>query len=262
MPRNNPIENVFNRFCKDLLGVQKQTTNIGVLLELGVTPMIIYAMKHCIKNYSRIVLLKEANNLVKNTTQNYQTNITSWFCMTKTCIEGTGVEPEVNAINKHILNRMCHIFHQEAFNDFTRDDSKLRTYGKLKRTIGIESYLLSRIKVDCRIAMSKLRISNHELMIEKGRHLKIEKTLRFCPFCPTYVESEKHFLLQCKAYTPIRDILMNNICNILPQFILLSEDEKFVSLLSEKVCIQIVAPYIHNAFQIRKYLNNNHKNSE
>ena len=32
IPKNNPNENVHMRFCKELLGVQKQTTNIGVLL--------------------------------------------------------------------------------------------------------------------------------------------------------------------------------------------------------------------------------------
>ena len=37
MPKNNP--NVHMSFCKDLLGVQKQTTNVGVLLELGEVPL-------------------------------------------------------------------------------------------------------------------------------------------------------------------------------------------------------------------------------
>ena len=54
MPKNNPIENVHIKFCKDILGVQKQTTNIGVLLELGEIPITIYAKKNCIKNYFRI----------------------------------------------------------------------------------------------------------------------------------------------------------------------------------------------------------------
>ena len=44
-PKNNPIENVHTRFCKELLGVQKQTTNIGVLMELGRVPIMIYAKK-------------------------------------------------------------------------------------------------------------------------------------------------------------------------------------------------------------------------
>ena len=45
MPTNNPVENVFTSFCKQLLGVQKQTSNIGVLLELGQTPLMILAQK-------------------------------------------------------------------------------------------------------------------------------------------------------------------------------------------------------------------------
>ena len=33
MPANNPIENMHMRFCKEILGVQRQTSNIGTLLE-------------------------------------------------------------------------------------------------------------------------------------------------------------------------------------------------------------------------------------
>ena len=50
IPDNNPIENVFSSFCKQLLGIQKQTTNIGVLLELGQVPLITLAHKNAIKN--------------------------------------------------------------------------------------------------------------------------------------------------------------------------------------------------------------------
>ena len=32
LPRNNPIENLHMKFCKEVLGVQRQTTNVGVLL--------------------------------------------------------------------------------------------------------------------------------------------------------------------------------------------------------------------------------------
>ena len=47
--------------CKDLLGVQKQTTNTGVLLELGKWPMSLNAKKICINNWERIAVLKQAN---------------------------------------------------------------------------------------------------------------------------------------------------------------------------------------------------------
>ena len=35
LPNNNPVENVHTMFCKHLLCVNKQTTNVGVWLELG-----------------------------------------------------------------------------------------------------------------------------------------------------------------------------------------------------------------------------------
>ena len=54
MPINNPIENTHMRFCKDLLGVQKQTSNKGFLLQLGRIPIMLYGKKNCIKNWSRI----------------------------------------------------------------------------------------------------------------------------------------------------------------------------------------------------------------
>ena len=35
MPQTNPIENFHMKVLKQILGIQKQTTNVGVLLELG-----------------------------------------------------------------------------------------------------------------------------------------------------------------------------------------------------------------------------------
>ena len=54
MPGNNPIETLFMSFCKQLLGVQKQTTNAGVLLELSQLPLLIRARKKAIKNWVRM----------------------------------------------------------------------------------------------------------------------------------------------------------------------------------------------------------------
>ena len=42
--------------CKQVLGVQKQTTNIGVLVELGRIHLSIWAMKFAVKNWERIRL--------------------------------------------------------------------------------------------------------------------------------------------------------------------------------------------------------------
>ena len=48
-----------------LLGVQKQTTNSGVLLKLGKWPMSLNAKKIYINNWERITVLKQANIVLK-----------------------------------------------------------------------------------------------------------------------------------------------------------------------------------------------------
>ena len=54
MPLNNPIENLFMSFSKQFLGVQKQTMNAGVLLELGLFPLKVLAKKRAVKNWVRM----------------------------------------------------------------------------------------------------------------------------------------------------------------------------------------------------------------
>ena len=110
-----------------------------------------------------------------------------------------------------VFKRMTDIFYQEAFTTINNEGSKLRTFGKLKTDIGRTKYLTQVKHIENRVALSKMRLSNHYLMIEKGRHLKIDKTERFCPFCPNHVETELHFLLQCKTFSPLRRILISEV---------------------------------------------------
>ena len=93
---------------------------------------------------------------------------------------------------------MKDVFHQHSLTDIQREDSKLSTYSLFKTIPGYEQYLTDIRTIQVRTALTKLRLSNHRLMIEKGRHSRIESKFRFCPFCPNEVEDEKHFLMKCK----------------------------------------------------------------
>ena len=91
LPRNNPIENVHMKFCKELLGVQKQTTNLGVLLELGREPIMNYAKKNCIKNWGRIHLEGKANKILLRSHHNAMTNSLKWNSSVKNCLDLMGI---------------------------------------------------------------------------------------------------------------------------------------------------------------------------
>ena len=107
---------------------------------------------------------------------------------------------------------------------------------------------------------TKFRLSNHVLLIEKGRHSNIDKSQRFCPFCPNTIETEHHFLLYCKTYTIGRDNLFGKLAHTVPQFNALSEKEKFAELMTNEAGIPKTADFISSSFDIREFLTNKHKN--
>ena len=186
----------------------------------------------------------------------------SWFDVTENSLDSTGIEKTDKMICKYVLQRLSDTFYQEAHLDMNRENSKLRTYRELKINLGMEKYLIYPINLKERIAFTKLRLSNHVLMIETGRHLKLEELQRCCPFCLNAIETEQHFLLDCKTYSSIREELFQEILPIYPSLNLLSDREKFITLMSNEMYIQQTARFTHKAFEIRSFLVNNPKNHE
>ena len=108
-----------------------------------------------------------------------------------------------------------------------------------------------------RIALTKLRLSNHILMIEKGRHQDIDKNLRFCPFCPRLVEDEQHFVTRCPQYRYIRSDLLRNATTIIPTIHNHCDDIKFVYLMSQTP--SLIAKFANKAFELREFLLEKHR---
>jgi hypothetical protein len=75
----------------------------------------------------------------------------------------------------------------------------------------VESYL-SISNFEYRKLITKLRISEHNLLIEKGRHLNIPRDQRVCSHCKC-IDDEKHFLLHCMINSELRSSSFVNILN-------------------------------------------------
>jgi hypothetical protein len=60
--------------------------------------------------------------------------------------------------------------------------------------------------------LTKLRISAHTLLIEKGRYHrpKISRNLRLCSSC-NKIEDEEHFMLYCNRYYSLHKSLFSNL---------------------------------------------------
>ena len=74
-------------------------------------------------------------------------------------------------------------------------NSKLRTYKQFKNTFALENYLIVTPNFENRKLIAKFRCSDHELMIEKGRHTKIDAEERLCYTC-----SERNWKMSCISY--------------------------------------------------------------
>ena len=232
------------KFLKELLGVHIKTTNTCVLLETGEVPLSLCAKKLCIKNWSRIKKDK-ANLPLIASIQESQNELLPWSELIKTeffSIGLGGLFSQVRTTKTNICEaysrRKLDIFYQTAFSQLNDQTSKLRTYGKIKKESGFENYL-NRIPVKDRTAFTKLRLSNHKLMIEKMRHQfpKPPEADRRCPFCPDLGEDE----------------------NTIPDYNTLSVIDKFRILMIESGIIKTTAKYIRTAFEVREFLTKPYK---
>ena len=68
----------------------------------------------------------------------------------------------------------------------------------------MEAYFTSIANCTNRKMLAKLRCSNHPLLIEVGRHPKMDVDTRKCNLCDR-IEDEIHFVTECKLYTETRD---------------------------------------------------------
>jgi hypothetical protein len=112
------------------------------------------------------------------------------------------------------------------------------------------------LKTENIIAYTSLRISSHQLAIERSRYSKsyIPREQRICVLCKNQaVEDENHFLMECNAYNEDRQKMMCQTQLVCPQFENLNDTNKFFYLMTAEGNIsQKVAKFCHVANEQRK----------
>lgn len=87
--------------------------------------------------------------------------------------------------------------------------TKLEFYEKVTNTYKMETYLKSDMNKKYKTALTQIRISAHELEIEKGRYIGKKREERICRKC-NVLEDEIHFLDNCQLYSTLRHKLQKN----------------------------------------------------
>ena len=166
----------------------------------------------------------------------------------------------LSAITDKLQNRYFDFWHKLLFNDNrVIGGNKLRTYRKIKTDFKREQYLYADIDKKSLSNFIKIRVSNCNLNIEKGRYLKIPVEQRICQLCHMDVEDEFHFLMKCDNLINERVTLFRNISDIVPSFTTMSDEEKFMFLLTSHdldIC-KVVILGVSNMYLVNQSMKQN-----
>ena len=247
-----PIEKCHSQFLKRVLGVNRSTTNVMVRSELGRHSLQERITKRNLK-YIQYVAGKDAHSLVWHalnyelTQIDHRKTIFSLFqrhekelfssCLTDPQVSCEGHATLVEKV-KSIEEDKLHSSVKNCFDSLWKNEltsfPKADSFRKFKQNVKFEKYLEDiRIRKH-RVSLTKLRLSDHCLMIERGRYSRpiVPREERFCPHCPMKLEDEEHFLTQCSAYD--RTSLYSQLTDACPQFGHLDHHNKFIFLLSQE----------------------------
>ena len=256
------IEKVQIKFCKQYCNLSQNTSDILALGECGRLPLCITYIPNCIKFWLRILRMenhrypKQCYNMLK---QLDEAGRRTWASNIKELLFTYGfgyvwIAQEVGNESNFIQlfkTRIKDCFLQR-WSSSLDNSSKALHYKHFKSHLYSEPYLDIDLSYTLRKTLSNFRCSSHALMIEKGRHLSIDRDLRFCPLCIKnniyVVEDEFHFFFECNEYEIFRQTFFK------PNWLNNRSLNKFYIILSlkDEKSLFIIARYLSIAFARRK----------
>ena len=228
------IEKTHTQFLKRLLGVNRSTTNILVRSELGRHSLQEKIVTRNI-NYIKYVENKGPHVLVKQAAYYEMLHADERSSLYSLLTKYEENHFNIKLISKPKLRTLIREDFDTQWKTQISESPKADSFSQFKERVKLEDYLVNIKNRKHMVSFTKLRLSDHCLMIEKGRHKhpRIPREQRFCPFCPTSVEDELHFLTQCSAYKN-RNELYTIIQNQVPQFVTLNSQAKFIFMMSQE----------------------------
>ena len=209
------IEKVHIKFCKKLCLLSCNTCDFLALGECGRLPLCITYMSNCVKYWLHVVRMN--NNRYPK--QCYymlfrmdETGKTTWATYVKNLLFSYGfghvlIVHDVGNIDeflKAFSQRIKDCYTQKWFADLNESPKALH-YRYFKSMLTPELYLNTDLSYIQKKTLSNFRCSSHDLMVEKGRYLKIEREQRFCQLCKqlnfNIIEDEYRFFRMQKLPT-------------------------------------------------------------
>ncbi|MCG8044707.1 MAG: endonuclease/exonuclease/phosphatase family protein [Candidatus Thiodiazotropha taylori] len=258
------IEKIQTKFCKQFIGLKQNTADIFVLGECGRLPLAVSYLTQCVKYWVKLTQMpnhrypRQCYLMLRSLTE---AGRMTWATHIKTLLfeHGFGYVWIADSVgnNRAFISVFMQRIKDISLQNWRRsinDSPKADHYKYFKTQLDVEKYLFVDLSFNCRRALANFRCSSHNLQIEKGRHLNIEREYRFCTFCRErcvyVVEDIFHFFMVCPLYHDLRSIYFK------PSWTSLTTVHKFYSImkLTDIESIFSKAKFIVSAFDLRKSL--------
>ena len=267
------IDAVHNRVCRYYLGVNKSAPNSAVQGDMGwklpiqqqwmsVSRLWLRLCQMSTSRLSKKVFLWAHNMYQSNRKQNWVHRCVKYYKEIE-MDHLTHIEWDftVSDVLKDIDLVLFELHEQNWYADVNRDNAirgdggnKLRTYKQFKGEFVPEAYVKQIMPFPFRSALAKIRCGVAPIRIETGRYgsRRIPVEERVCMNCVNEIEDEFHVLMKCELYDDLRMELVEKAYQILPEFAMISEREKFNVLLSNEKIVYFTAKTLSNILRRHK----------
>ena len=184
-----PFEQTNNRFCKYVMGLPRQATNLGIKAELGRKPILAFICSQALRYWIRLINLEESRLLklaYMSELSIFEQGRLSWVTFIIKLLE---IIQKKHLWDKHVAGINCSVNDMTSLKESTQkiiadmyftnefqsinEKCKLRTYKKMKHEYNMESYVnICNVPLSWRKLNCSFRISCHELEVERGRYTR------------------------------------------------------------------------------------------
>ena len=145
-------------------------------------------------------LLKKVYLMLKNDTDlNRNYNGQNWASQIKSILQQYGFEyvwqqqSSIDSPLHSIRQRIIDVYQQSWYSEIN-NSSRLESYCIFKHDLELEKYLTINIEQKYKLALTRFRVSSHNLQIETGRYEDLPRQQRLCQLCNMRkIENEFHF---------------------------------------------------------------------
>lgn len=202
----NKASYIHRKFLKYILGVGRSCPNLAVYGETNEIPLILKGYRLMLKYWHRVSNLPDETLSKKALIENVSLR-TNWISTIEKIMSIFDLSDQTSTINhldKQVRINMRNKYISYWENNVKSNETRLEFYKSVKREFNFEEYL-KLPNFAARKAITKIRCSDHDLEIEKGRHRKIPREARLCKLCNKgQIETEVHFLINCDYYNNVK----------------------------------------------------------